>query len=150
MEKYSSMPNYFKKGVLCCLAVLSMSFVNNDVYEAYEALDSYKNIVFVLNLNKDNTFIFQEKFLDGSVWTDEGKWFKNGDKIKLTSLRKTKREHNYLKFDKAYKFKGDEFVIAGDTLKYVGRGNQQLNDYLRKLLIIKAKAAHDLKNVSAL
>lgn len=144
MEKSVKLLTYFKRIGFSLVVLLSLSFTANTQIGAYEAVDEYRNLVFVLHLNKDNTYVFQEKYLDGSIWEDEGEWQQKGEKLKLTSFRKTKREHNYLKFSKTYKFKGDEFLIVGDTLKYGGQGNQKLNDYFKRLLIIKAMAIHDL------
>jgi hypothetical protein len=136
----------FSRVILVFLAVSAFSFMPVQNNESYEALDDYKNIVFTLSLHKDNTYIYLEKFMDGSVWLDKGEWNKTGNKIKLQSLRKTERNHNYLKFDRVYKFKGDEFFVQGDTLIYAGKGNQKSNAYLKQLLITKANISHGLSS----
>lgn len=116
-----------------------MSFVNPQNQETYEAYDEYKNVVFTLVLHPAKTYTFNESFLDGSVWKDEGSWVQNGDQLSLTSAQKSKREHNYLKFKSSVKFKGDTFKIVGDTLVYEGKGNQKVNNYFKKLQIVKVK-----------
>ncbi|MDP2188247.1 MAG: hypothetical protein Q8J69_06155 [Sphingobacteriaceae bacterium] len=121
------------------LAIFQLSFVRNDVQEVYEAVDEYKNVVFVLTLNPDKTYTFQENFFDGSVWKDAGSWSQQANKLQMKSTAKSRREHTYLKFEKAYKFSGDEFKMAGDTLFYEGKGNQKLNGHYRSLLILKRK-----------
>lgn len=86
--------------------------------------------------------------MDGSVWLDKGEWNKTDDKIKLQSHRKTERTHNYLKFDRVYKFKGDEFIVRGDTLIYGGGANRKSNAYLKQLVIVKAQNSHGLSSTA--
>lgn len=127
-----------KRITFLLFTVLFLSFTSDHSHEAYEAVDNYKNVVFTLELHKDNTYYFEENFLDGSVWKDEGTWVMKNELICLKSLGKSKREHNYLKYDKAVRFKGDEFRVSGDTLFYEGKGNFKLNDYFKKLFIRKS------------
>lgn len=80
------------------MVLVNLSFVNAQGPDTYEAYDEYKNLVFTLVLHPDKTYTFNENFLDGSVWMDEGTWVQIGEQRLLTSSNKTKRAHNYLTF----------------------------------------------------
>ncbi len=121
------------------MVLVNLSFVNAQGPDTYEAYDEYKNLVFTLVLQPDKTYTFNENFLDGSVWKDEGTWVQIREQRLLTSSKKTKRAHNYLTFKSSFKFKGDAFKVVGDTLVYAGKGNQKANDYFKKLQIVKVK-----------
>jgi len=115
--------------------LLAMGFGHAVVAQTYEAKDEYKNIVFTLTLKADQTYHFEEKYLDGSVWVDSGKWVQEDKELILHSFEKTTRKHYYLKFKKAYKFKGDAFRIEGKQLHYTPKGNQKLHAHYRELKI---------------
>lgn len=119
--------------------LVNLSFVNAQGPETYEAFDEYKKMVFTLVLHPDKTYTFNENFLDGSIWKDAGTWFQKGDQRLLTSTQKTKRVHNYLKFNSSFKFRGDAFKVVGETLVYEGEGNQKQNSDFKKLQIVIVK-----------
>lgn len=141
MEALSFWSKHCKRVTIALLFLVNLSFVNYEHNHTYKAYDDYQNMVFTLVLHKDNTYAFEEKFLDGSVCKDEGTWTQAGEQLCLKSAKKSKREHNYLKFKKAIKFKGDTFRMVDDTLVYEGKGNSKMNSHFKNLLIVKTNKA---------
>ena len=115
--------------------LLVLGFANVASAQTYEAKDEYRNVVFTLTLKADQTYHLEEKYLDGSSWADSGSWVREANEISLKSFAKTQRQHYYLKFKKAYKFKGDAFTIEGMRLIYTKKGNQKLNAHYHDLKI---------------
>jgi len=152
--KYQKLENHFSKHALvraCRLTLallLSMSFVNGLSAQVYEAKDEYRNLIFTLTLNQDQTYQLEEGFLDGSKWVDAGNWEKEQNELILKSFIKTTRKHYYLKFKRVLKFKGDAFRIEGDNLVYTDKGNQKLNGYYRELVIRQLPAVVNPQNLA--
>ncbi|GEM_PF-1677437 len=134
---YLNIPN-MNRLLLILIWFFFGSFVNVADLHTYIGLDEYKNQLLDLQLNPDNTFTYRESFLDGSSLEDHGKWEIKGDKLILQSNSKSRREHQYLKFDKSFKFNGDAFAVREDSLKYLPNPKRKLNQYLSSYILIKS------------
>jgi hypothetical protein len=135
LEIFLSLRQLSVKWLVSLGLLLGMGFGYAVEAQTYEAKDEYKNIVFTLTLKADQTYHFEEKYLDGSVWIDSGKWVQEGEELILHSFEKTTRKHYYLQFKKAYKFKGDVFRVEEKLLHYTKKGNQKLNGHYHELKI---------------
>jgi hypothetical protein len=126
---------------LLLFSLLATAFDLPAQTKKYLATDEYRNEVFTLELRSDQSYRLEERYLDGSIWVDEGSWEREGNEIKLRSFKKTARKHNFLTFKPTYKFKGDVFKLVNGQLQYGTKGQQKLNGHYRELAIKQVETA---------
>ncbi len=96
------------------------------------AKDKFNNSLVTLSLNSDMTYTYEEKFLDGSLLKDTGKYTLIDKRLALKSTAKSKREHHNLKFKTAIKFKNDALLLDGSTYRFQAASKSR-NGYLEEL-----------------
>lgn len=93
----------------------------------------------VLTLLADGTYVYSEKFLDGSSLTDSGKWQIENGVLILKSATKVVRKHNYQTYKKAYKFKSVSFELTEEGFKPLRKSLSNDNAYLMTYSFRKRK-----------
>jgi hypothetical protein len=81
-----------------------------------------------LKLYNDSTYYYSEWNHTGRSIKDNGKWKKINYLYYLNSTSKTRWTGRNGKSDKIYRFEKQEFIITGDTLKFIPKDAKD-NDY---------------------
>lgn len=105
----------------------------------FSGFDSFGNEMIVLTLLADGTYVYSEKFLDGSSLTDSGKWQVENGVLILRSATKVVRKHNYQTYKKAYKFKSVSFELTEEGFTPLRKSLSNDNAYLMTYSFRKRK-----------
>jgi hypothetical protein len=118
---------------LCFLTILVSAQQPARIKSVYVGKDAFNNELLRLYLYTDNSYRYEERFIDGSALLDSGIWVMRNKEIILTSSAKTKRQHHFLQFEKVYKFRKEVFEQVGDKLRI--RSTRTKNAYLKGYMI---------------
>jgi hypothetical protein len=121
------------KHIFWSALIVLLSSVGLHAQIKLKGIDAYNNVRVQITLHPNGSYTLEESYLDGSYWKDEGTWQGDQNQARLFSSKKSKREHNYLRFKPKKKFDGETFELNGETASFSIRSGKGSNKYYKEL-----------------